>query len=258
MTAAFIHSIQSEWLKKRRTAAAWLVVIGGFFIPAIILAGRLYEFDSLAGKHTAAEAWVSVFQTCWRHMAILLLPFGVILATSLITQLEFRNNTWKQVHTAPQRLLHVFFAKLLVILAMLLQFFILFNIGIYLVVALPALVFGAVPYPAAEIPFDMALKWNSQLFLASLPIVGLQYLISLQFRNFMIPIGVGVGLFVASLVALSWKYSYLIPYTYCSIAFLGNAGQMNRGVNIQYWAVGYFVLFTSLSLMFYLAKKEKG
>lgn len=258
MTTAFFRSFQSEWLKKRRTAAAWLVVIGGFFIPAIILAGRLYEFDSLAEKHTDPEAWVAVFQTCWRHMAILLLPFGVILATSLITQLEFRNNTWKQVHTAPQRLAHVFFAKLLVILVMLLQFFVLFNIGIYLVVALPAWVFGSISYPEAKIPFDMVWGWNSKLFLASLPIVGLQYLISLQFRNFLVPIGAGVGLFVASLVALSWKYSYLIPYTYCSIAFLGNAQQMNKGVNIQHWAIGYFVLFTALSFIFYLVKKEKG
>ena len=257
MNIPFLNTFRSEWLKKKGTAAAWLVVIGGFFIPFIILIGRVYYFDSLAARHTDPNAWVAVFTTCWKQMAVLLLPFGVILATSLITQLEFRNNTWKQTHTAPQRLTHLFFAKLLVILIMLLQFFALFNLGVYLVVALPSLAFPSIPYPDAPFPFAMVMKWNATLFLASLPIVALQYLISLQVRNFLVPLGVGIGLFIASLVGMSWQYSYAIPYIYCSGRFL-LAEKLAGTVDLNLWAAGYFVLFTVAGYVLYIAKKEKG
>ena len=29
----FIHCFQAEWLKKKRSLASWLVVIGAFFTP---------------------------------------------------------------------------------------------------------------------------------------------------------------------------------------------------------------------------------
>lgn len=63
-------------------------------------------------------------------MSIVFLPMGIVLATSLFCQLEFKNNAWKQVHTAPIGYSSVYFAKLIVVLAMMAQLFILFNVGI--------------------------------------------------------------------------------------------------------------------------------
>ena len=46
---SFIHSFQSEWLKKKGTLAFWLVFIGSFFIPLIFLSrGIIYSQDFLA------------------------------------------------------------------------------------------------------------------------------------------------------------------------------------------------------------------
>jgi hypothetical protein len=47
MTAAFIHSFQSEWLKTKRSLAFWMVVIGGFFTPSIIIVARLINYHRL-------------------------------------------------------------------------------------------------------------------------------------------------------------------------------------------------------------------
>ncbi len=249
------HSIQSEWLKTRRSLSAWLVIIGGFFVPAIMLYGRLSDYDTLAADNQIESIWNNFFKDNWRYMAILLLPLGIILTVSLITQLEYRNNTWKQVHTTPQRLTTIFVAKWAVIMTMLLQFFLLFNLGIWLVVALPALLPG-VPYPTAAIPFGQFLEWNHRFFVASLPIVGLQYLISLMFRNFMVPLGVGLGMYIASLIGMSWKHGYLIPYNYLSLFFMNhNDKLMDKGINIYWCAVGYFAVFMGLSYIVYLVKK---
>src|SRR5450432_935551 len=131
MKISFINSFRSEWLKKKRSLATWIVIIGGFFTPIIIIIARLVQHNKLIPIYTDANFWKLLWKNSWESMAIFLLPLGVILSTSLITQIEYKNNTWKQLHTLPLKLTTIFFAKLAVIIIMVLQFFILFNIGIY-------------------------------------------------------------------------------------------------------------------------------
>ena len=260
MELSFINSFQSEWLKKKRSAAAWLTFTGGFFIPVIVLVNRFIDSSMLYAENTSPHVWETLFNRCWQFMALFLLPMGVILATSLITQLEFKNNTWKQLHTTPQRLTTIFFAKLAVIVIMMLQFFILFNIGIYLAGTVPSIFFRNAPYPGEAIPFMAVLRANSRFFLDCLPIIGLQYFISLQFRNFLVPVGAGLAMYTASMIALSWKYGYIVPYAYCALNlnFMKNKSAINPATNIHIWATAYFVVFSILSYIFYINKKEKG
>ncbi|UYQ94977.1 ABC transporter permease [Chitinophaga horti] len=257
MLATFLHSFQSEWLKKRRSAAAWLTIAGSGLIPAILLIARFTKYKELAAANQSPQVWDTLYGNAWQFMAVLLLPMGVILATSLITQLEFRNNTWKQLFATPTPYAITFFAKLSVILLMLLQFFILFNLGIYLNGVLPALLPG-VDYPAAAFPFSTFLAGSGKFLLASLPIITLQYLLSLQFKNFLVPVGVGFGLYVASMIAVSWKYGYLLPYIYNIRSLQGRELAGNTGANIYHFAAGYALIFLVLSFVLYLHKKEKG
>src|SRR4051812_12892366 len=118
MILSFIHSFQSEWLKKKRSAASWLVITGSFFIPLIILIASLTEPELTYLSAGSETYWERLFKHNSSPMAMFLLPMGVILATSLITQLEFKNNTWKQLHTTPQSLTTIFITKLGVIITM--------------------------------------------------------------------------------------------------------------------------------------------
>ena len=257
----FIHSLQSEWLKTRRSLASWLVIVGGFFIPLILLSARLLYPDNTQKATQSPKFWEGVLQQSWQLMAIFLLPMGVILATSLITQIEFKNNTWKQLHTTPQRMSTIFWSKLGVILFMMLQFFLLFNIGMYLSGILPALLLKQVDLPKGTFPWVTYLKTSGYFFVDCLPIVALQYLVSLQFRNFMVPLGVGIGMLIAALFAVEWKYGYIFPYTYCPYNFFlikGAAVKAIQHVNIHVLALGYFSVFTLTGYVLYLTKKEKG
>lgn len=253
-----LYSFQSEWLKRKNSAAAWLTLIGGFFIPAILLLAIVLHYRGFYHEVISPFFWEGLSSKCWQFMAILLLPLGVILTTSLITQIESRNGTWKQVHTTPQPLSTIFAAKLLVILAMMLQFFILFNIGIYLAGALPCLFFRGIPYPREAFPFIFLMKQSLGYFLDSLPIVALQYVLGLLFRNFMIPLGAGLGLFVGSLVALSWKYVYLVPYAYCALSFENRDSPVHFPLNIHLIAGIYFLIFITVGYLLYIRQKQKG
>jgi len=255
--SALIHSFQSEWLKRKRSLASWLVMGGAFFTPAIITAARLVRHGRLAAENGAPAYWESLWKSSWESMAIFLLPLGVILATSLVTQLEYKNNSWKLLHTTPQRYLVIFLAKLAVILVMMGQFLVLFNVGIYLSGVLPGLVFG-VPYPQAPIPYAAFLADNGRYLVACLPIVALQYLISLLFKNFLVPVGCGLALWILSVAVLSWPYGYLIPYTYCSFTFLKHQPKFSQPVDLLPFALGYFLLFTGAAYALYVHQREKG
>lgn len=261
MTESFIHSFQSEWLKKKRSLASWIVIIGGFFTPAIVTVARLIYHDKLQSMYTADNFWKVLWKNSWESMAIFLLPLGVILSTSLITQLEYKNNTWKQLHTVPLSLTTIFFSKLAVIIVMMIQFFVLFNIGIYLSAIIPYLLISGVSYPKAPFPYAHFLMENMFFFIDSLPVIAVQYLMSLKYKNFLVPVGVGFLFWIAALGALSWKFGYLIPYTYCMFNYLkGEVGgrAVVPAINIHVMAVGYSIVITILSYILYITKKEKG
>lgn len=261
MNFPFINSFQSEWLKIKRSLAFWIVIVGGFFTPAIVIIVRLVQHEKLPTLYATPDFWQLHWQNSWESMAIFLLPIGVILTTSLITQIEYKNNTWKQLHTVPLSLTTIFISKLAVILVMMLGFFILFNIGIYLSVIIPYLVVSGVPYPQAPIPYADFLWQDFYYFIDCLPIVALQYQISLKYKNFLIPIGAGFIFWVAALASLSWKYGFIIPYTYCMYTYL-QGGVASKAViptvNIHLLACGYFVVITLVSYVLYIFKREKG
>ena len=258
----FIRSFQSEWLKKKRSLAAWLVIVGAFFTPSIILMSRIKNAAKLAGLYVANDFWQKLWNQTWESMAAFLLPIGIILAVTLITQIEYKNNTWKQLHATPQGFLTMFSAKFLVILIMLAEVFVLFNVGMYLSAVIPSMLFSNIPYPTAPIPYLHFLYANVNFFIDCLPILALQYLLSLRFKNFLVPVGTGFVIWFLGVGMLSWKYSYIFPYVHSTLDFLITSGQFgNRTVppfNIQLLAVINFALFTIAGYVLYVTKKEKG
>jgi hypothetical protein len=77
----------------------------------------------------------------------------------------------------------------------------------------------------------------------------------------MVSLGAGVALVAAAIMVLSWRYVYLVPYTYGAIHLLQLGGKMRFKSNIldiHYLALIYFIGFTLISYILYLNKKEKG
>jgi lantibiotic transport system permease protein len=261
MITSFIYSFQSEWLKTRHSLASFLVFFGGFFIPTLMTISRLLRPEVIEKQSASPVFWEKIFNNNWQTMSMFLLPMGVVLATSLITQLEFRNNTWKQTHTTPQYFSLIFTSKLAVILAMLIQFFVFFTIGIYLSGAIPAWVLGNVDYPTAAFPWHYYFEKSALFFIDSLPIVALQYIISLQFKNFLVPLSIGIGLTIGSLMSLMWKHGIWVPYTYASYHFNFLTGYMQPIAgkpDIHLLALIYTFIFIVIGYILYIYKKEKG
>lgn len=252
----YINSIQSEWIKTKRSASFWLSIVGGFFIPLLMMANLLYNHATIDDYGVGDIMWKRHFMNSWENMAIFLLPMGIIMSGSLITQMEYKNNTWKQLHTTPQSFTTIFASKFTVILIMMLTFFLYFNIGVYLSALIPSVIFkGTVP--SGELPWLFFLKGNWHYFVACLPILAIQYLLSLQFKNFIVPVGTGLVLLIGTLIAVQWKYVYISPFSYCLLNVLSPHREIG-GLSISGVAMLSFLFWISLAYILYIRKKEKG
>ncbi|HPI11497.1 MAG TPA: ABC transporter permease, partial [Catalimonadaceae bacterium] len=240
-------SFQSEWLKRKGSSASWLTLAGGLFVPVLVLLARLVQYNQTLMDGSSEGAWLIVFNRCWLFMGVFLLPIGIVLAASLIAQIEYRNNTWKQVFASPLTLNQIFWSKFLVVVVMLLMFFLYFNMGIGFAVLVPSVVFPDVPFPKDGIPFWEMFQRNGLFLVLCLPVLGIQYGLSLHIRNFMVPIGFGFALFLTSLIAMSWHFGYLLPYCYTAMEVIKRDNQTDPMMNTVYWALGYFGLATFLN-----------
>lgn len=257
----YMRCFQSEWLKKRRSLGSWLIVVGALFTPTIIVVARMAHRSKLPALYAASDFWTFYWRSSWESMAIFFLPMAAILVTSLIVQIEYRNNAWKQVNTLPLSLTTIYFSKLAVVLVLMAEFFVLFDVAVYVSAMLPPALLGNVPYPRAHMPFRGFVVETGKYWVASLPIVVAQYVLSLRFKNFLVPVGVGFMTWVGALAALSWKDGYILPYIYTMLAYLRDDPKTRITLppsQLNAWAIGYTLCFTLAGYLLFVNKRQKG
>ena len=88
-----------------------------------------------------------------------------------------------------------------------------------------------------------------------MPVLALQYLISLKYKNFLVPVGIGLGILIGTLIGLSWEYIYLSPYSFCPSNLMSAKKEI---VNIYVASVFHFIIIMTVSYGLYITKKEKG
>lgn len=252
-------SISSEWLKQRRSLALQVVVGSAAFIPAIIFLSRFRRLDALPAIYRAPRFWEGLWRQSWEAMALMILPMAIMLLASLQAQVEYRNNAWKQVHAAPQAPAAIFVAKLVVLLAQVAALIALFNAAIFAAGALPALLFKNVPWPGA-IDAARFLRRDLSLFADALPVVALQFVLAILFRSFLTPLGIGMGLWIFSVGTLSWRYSWIVPYSATTLDYLAVEYQRTLPLPASppVIAGAWFSVFILVGYVLYMRKPDRG
>jgi lantibiotic transport system permease protein len=216
-----LRLLEAEWRKQRGSLAAWLVLGGACFTPAIILAVRLLRRAGVDELYARPDFWPKLWTSAWESMAIFLLPMGSVLVAALLSQVEWRGNAWKQVYAQPVRRGDVWLAKLAVAILLLAQLIVLFNVALWLSAMVPALLLPGVPWPRGDIPWSAVLRDDVRYFVACLPMLAIQHAISVKARNFLVPVGVGFLAWVAALAMLSTPFAKYLPHALPMVEYLG-------------------------------------
>jgi hypothetical protein len=257
----FFRAFYGEWLKRKRSFASAAVIGGSLFTPAIVAAVRLLNRRGLPAIYAADAFWPNMWRACWESMAVFFLPLAAILATSLITQIEFKSNAWKQVHALPVSTAVIFLSKLAVILLMMVEFLLLFNAGIYVSAMLPYWLLPAVPRPKGSFLALPLLRENALYFIDCLPIVAAQYLMALRSHNVLMPIGIGFMAWVGAVAAVSSRFAVWWPYAYSIIHYVRDkpkGAHFAVYTGLHWFGLTAFALVTIASYAMFVTQKERG
>jgi len=261
----FILSFRSEFYKTRKTMGFWSAVMLPLLLCLLLFLGFFNKSDQLAHE-PGAMLWFQFSGAILGVMGSLLLPMLIVFIAYSVNSIEHKADTWKTLFSLPISKLAVYAAKYFYAFFLgflCLALFVLFTLvfGNLLSVMKPELKFN-------EYRMESTLtQIYFKLFLSSLGILSTQFLLSLLFRDFLKPMGIGfLGTIMSViLVANSWKYAYLFPYSHPMLTIKtiqdgikskpGNAGIPQIAVNLltreifvsgafalTVFAIGYFIV----------------
>ena len=256
----FLLSFQSEFYKTRKTLGFWSVII----LPLLMSLLAFTIFYTKSEKFSNMPPmmlWMQFAMISLAAMGTLLLPMLSIFVAYSVNNIEHRSDTWKTLFSLPLSRWAVYSAKYfyaVFLMFLCLGLFALFTIvfGNLLGVLKPELKFNG---------YHLELQLSQvyfKLFLASLGILSIQFLLSLLWADFLKPMGLG---FVATLVGITaasknWEYSYAFPYAHPMVALSGmlkhNNGPVKElqidmftkdvfvslGVAAVVFIIGYFIV----------------
>jgi lantibiotic transport system permease protein len=254
--ASFVINTSSELLKCRKTLAFWLTIAGSAFIPFVNLLIYLIETKQAMAR-LKANTWEVHISDAWQPATAFVMPMYVILVTSLIVQIEYRNNTWKQVYASARSYADIFFSKFIVVHILILSCFVLFNMFLVLSGYIANIFYSDYTFFSTAVPWNKLLSLTGRLYVSVLAMTTIQYWISLRFRNYMAPLGIGVGLLVIGFMILSWKKVIYYPYAYTAVTFFLDKPSQPMGEQ-RIWSFVWMAGILALSFWDTVKRREKG
>jgi lantibiotic transport system permease protein len=250
-----IISIKAEIIKTKRSASFWLSILGAAVIPVIFFLAY-----TIKPAEDYSNTWAIHFLQGWQVFNAFLLPMFIILICSLIPQIEYKSNAWKQVFASPQSVGNIFFSKYLTILIMVLFLFLAFNILLILAAIIPNFFNSRFTFLSRPIDWAQVARLNIKTFISLTAIISFQYWLSLRFRNFIVPIGIGLGLLVTALILYQfrWEHIYKVPYAFPVLTMEGIRETEFKLQNHELNAIGYCIFFTTLAFLDMRFRKERG
>jgi len=259
MRSLYISFI-SEFYKSRKTLAFWAAIIVPLIICGLIAFGYYTSSAKiLKYNYPGMMLWFQYSSAALGVMGMLILPFYVMFMAFSVNNIEHKNDTWKTLFSQPLNKFSIYAAKylyaaMLLLICILLFVLLTYSTGYLLQVLVPKYTFNDYN------PAIILIRFYTKLFLASLGILSVQFILSLIWSDFLKPMGIGfVGTVMGIITAnVGWKYAYLIPYSDPALALrIVKTGKNTRPedlpiftqevwVSLIYAAVlfvaGYFIL----------------
>jgi lantibiotic transport system permease protein len=212
-------SLRSELLKTRRTASFYLTLIGAAVGPVIFLLNVLLDDDEMDG--TKKDPLNSLFKILSEMNGVAFFPWFIILICTLLPQIEYRNNTWKQVFASPQTKANVFIAKFLNIHLLMLLFLIATHLFMFLNIVGVNFIKPDLNLFKHSLNGSTVLLNAANAYVTMFAIGTIHFWLGIRFKNFIVPIAVGLALWLTGTLLVfqfNSTIAYYFPYSYPAIS----------------------------------------
>ncbi len=240
------HALQAEILKYKNTWALYLSIGAPLFITSVMF--LVFYFKGQEILQDTPEPWAIWSSYNINSGLSILYPLFLILITVLVNNTEHSNNSWKHIFALPVSKTTIYRSKYLFVLLL-----VFFSICIYTILILA---YGnALAWFRPElnfVPFEYTLRilnLVAQGFAAALGILSIQFFVSWRWRSVVVPIGLGMAMFVFSMVLSRWEYIVYFPYAYPLFAAVKANFDDSVAISAQVWyGCGVFVFMYLVGL----------
>src|SRR5690554_5740500 len=257
----YTPALRSEYIKKKGTGTYWLCFSFGIFIPIVYFIASFFLWEdnkkpvnmpfNFYEKHIT-EALTS-FQSFF-------FPLLIIIIAAKITQIDHKNGGWQLMETQPLSKFSIYLSKLSVLLIGNLIAIVSF-LGSFVVLMLFLSLLKDIPEIVnTNIPFGFLAQLTIRIFVASLFLSIVQFVISVVFRSFILPILIGFFTMLGTLILDGFQiYKVWNPFT-----ILNRTASNPTGSQLDYFflytekiSIIGFVMVTLIGFIWYQSKTFK-
>lgn len=209
-----MRELSIELRKERRTGVIPLMLAVGVLGAVYALVNFIVRKDTLLNLPLAP---MDILLTQVYGMIMVLNMFGVIVASCIIYNMEFKGSAVKKMYMLPVSVPVMYFCKFLILTVMLLL-----AIGLqYLALA----EIGIVNLPQGTFEFGILLSFAGYSFTTSMPVLAFMIFVSSRFENMWIPLGIGVAGFLSGMALATSNIKWLCIHPF--VVMLKPAVAMN-------------------------------
>jgi len=209
----YISNTKNEVIKLKKTFAFWLTIISAVIFPLLLFIVYLVKHEKLV-PNPGENPWDEFMFKQIKNTIPFLIPMFIVLITSLIIQVEHKSHGIKHLFSLPIPKWSVYFGKLSIVIISIVTTYIYFFLAIVLFGHLLGVFYSDLGFLDVQPDYWRSAKMLGMSFVASLGIVGIQFWMSFRFKNFIVPLGIGMTMVIMGLVISRAPESIYFPYSY--------------------------------------------
>lgn len=203
--------LQIEMLKLKHSKILWIVTLAPAFIvfQGVSNFMRYYELFTEKGQNI----WEQLYSQSVIFYSFILLPILITLIMTILSKVENDDGGWKYALCLPIKRSDIYISKFLIGSSL-----VLINILIFII---SILISGKILKAPNPIPYKTIIGQPLLAYLVSFPVMIITYIVSINYSHVGVPLGLGIGLTLPTILVANTKYWILYPWTYPAMATLG-------------------------------------
>ncbi|WP_024769246.1 ABC transporter permease [Aquimarina macrocephali] len=248
----YFSSLKNEIIKLKHTFALWLTAICALLIPLLFFIVYTIKWEGLIPEE-GVNPWNQYANEQIMNSLPALVPLFIVLITSLIIQIEHKATAIKHLFALPIPKSSVYFGKLSIVIATVFATYAMY----YGLILLNGNLLGGIRPQLNFSEFSPEYIFHTKIlfrsFISVLGILAIQFWLSFRFKNFIIPLGIGMVLVIIGLIAARAPEAIYFPYSY-SVISMNPLDEKTSDLSLFWW----FPTVSIYSLIYFLVFSIAG
>ena len=198
-----MNALWIELRKEKRTGIISVLLAVGVLGAAYAFVNFMIRKDTLLNLPLAP---MDVLLTQLYGMIVVLNMFGIVVASCMAYNMEFKGNAVKKMYMLPMSVPGMYLCKLLILTFMLLATIILQNLALARI--------GMTDLPQGSFEMMAVIRFAAYSFITSMPVLSFMLFISSRFENMWVPLGVGVAGFLSGMALANSDMDILMAHPF--------------------------------------------